>query len=689
MVGTTAAVSVAFWLFLNREEHSHVRRISEVLTRSVEADISTKLGYRIQAQVRLAKLSSVNGRLSHRHWESQAKLFLMDHPGYLAAHWVDATYHVRQVVTAAEGEAYQSVLLATDAPLRRVLESLVNRGEKDATFTPAFRLSNGRSVRRIVVPIFSSETFLGFVIAVVDEEKAFEDILADHAGLGYAVLVFEDNGEEIYRLPGSSPENEKEWGQDVEFHLAGAAWRVRVWPNPRLLDEMESGLPRLELIAGLLIGLLLFATFDYARTAYRTTRAVHDSHGRLLEIISSAMDAIISVDESQRIVVFNQAAEGIFRCPSSEAIGQPLSKFIPERFREAHGQHIQNFGRTGISKRSMSSPGALWGVRADGEEFPLEASISQTKSATEKLYTVIVRDVSVRKRAEEELRRARDELEFRVQERTAELQSTNKKLEAEIGERSQAEESLRDLSGRLLQSKDEEQRRIARELHDSTAQILGALAIDLEKIQQLLPNGDILKAQQLLARSSELVEGATAEIRTISYLLHPPMLDDLGLEGALRWYAAGFSNRSGIQVNVDVQKDLGRFPQELELTLFRLVQEALTNIHRHSGSPTADISVFRDAHQVKLRITDHGHGIRPGILEPVRDARAFVGVGIAGMRERVRQLGGRLEIESGNDGTSIKAMLPIGDDRLRSEHDNNLGDTDGAQASSESPVTRE
>ncbi len=597
MVGTTAAVSVAFWLSLNREEHSHVRRISEVLTRSVEADISTKLGYRIQAQVRLAKLLSVNGRLSHRHWESQAKLFLMDHPGYLAAHWVDATYHVRQVVTAAEGEAYQSVLLATDAPLRRVLESLVNRGEKDATFTLAFRLSNGRSVRRIVVPIFSSETFLGFVIAVVDEEKAFEDILADHAGLGYAVLVFEDNGEEIYRLPGSSPENEKEWGQDVEFRLAGAAWRVRVWPNPRLLDEMESGLPRLELIAGLLIGLLLFATFDYARTAYRTTRAVHDSHGRLLEIISSAMDAIISVDESQRIVVFNQAAEGIFRCPSSEAIGQPLSKFIPERFREAHGQHIQNFGRTGISKRSMSSPGALWGVRADGEEFPLEASISQTKSASEKLYTVIVRDVSVRKRAEEELRRARDEL--------------------------------------------------------------------------------------------ELVEGATAEIRTISYLLHPPMLDDLGLEGALRWYAAGFSNRSGIQVNVDVQKDLGRFPQELELTLFRLVQEALTNIHRHSGSPTADISVFRDAHQVKLQITDHGHGIRPGILEPVRDARAFVGVGIAGMRERVRQLGGRLEIESGNDGTSIKAMLPIGDDRLRSEHDNNLGDTDGAQASSESPVTRE
>ena len=160
------------------------------------------------------------------------------------------------------------------------------------------------------------------------------------------------------------------------------------------------------------------------------------------------------------------------------------------------------------------------------------------------------------------------------------------------------------------------------------------LAIDLQKVQQLVPNGDILKAQELLAQSTELIEQATAEVRTVSYLLHPPILDEFGLEGVLPWYAAGFSSRSGIQVNVDVQPDLGRFPHELELTLFRIVQEALTNIHRHSGSPTADITVFRDAHRVTLQITDHGRGIPPGTLEPAGNARAIVGVGIAGMRER-------------------------------------------------------
>src|SRR6267143_3688278 len=220
--------------------------------------------------------------------------------------------------------------------------------------------------------------------------------------------------------------------------------------------------------------------------------------------------------------------------------------------------------------------------------------------------------------------RAHHELEGRVRERTAQLEQANEAL---------------------LHVQDEERQRIARELHDSTVQILGAVAINLEKVQQLVPDGDPVKVRKLLADGSELVERATTELRTISHLLHPPILDDLGLEGVLPWYAAGFSSRSGIQVKMDVPPDLGRLPHELELTLFRIVQEALTNIHRHSGSPTAEISVFRDAHQVTLQVMDHGGGIPPGVLESAPNATTAVGVGIAGMRERVRQLGGRLEIE--------------------------------------------
>jgi signal transduction histidine kinase len=249
-------------------------------------------------------------------------------------------------------------------------------------------------------------------------------------------------------------------------------------------------------------------------------------------------------------------------------------------------------------------------------------------------------------------------LDLRVRGRTAELQSTNKKLEAEIRERQQTEESLRELSGRILQLQDEEQRRIGRELHDSTVQTLSALAIDLERAQQLIPGGRS-EVRRLLGESAELVERATSEVRTISYLLHPPILDDLGLEDAIQWYAAGFSRRSGIEVNVDLQQDLGRFPRELELTLFRIVQEALTNIHRHSGSPTAQITLSKDAGRVTLQMTDHGSGMRPETLDAIRKARAIVGVGIAGMRERVRQLGGQFEIGGDSNGTLIRVVLPI------------------------------
>lgn len=281
-----------------------------------------------------------------------------------------------------------------------------------------------------------------------------------------------------------------------------------------------------------------------------------------------------------------------------------------------------------------------------------------------------------------ELGRALDELESRVQ-RTAELQLSNKALGAEIKERKEAEEALQELSGQLLRLRDEEQHRLARKLHDSTVQIMAALAIDLERAQQLVPGGDSLTVRKLLVDSSEFVERATVELRTISYLLHPLILDDLGLGGVLPGYAAGFSSRSGIHANVDVPPDLGRLPHEMDVTLFRIVQEALTNVQRHSASPTVDITVTCDEHGITVQIADHGHGMPPDTLELVRDAKAMVGVGIAGMRERVRQLGGRLEIESDSSGTLIRATLPLASVGL----DANTPENNAAEASPEKPTT--
>ena len=225
--------------------------------------------------------------------------------------------------------------------------------------------------------------------------------------------------------------------------------------------------------------------------------------------------------------------------------------------------------------------------------------------------------------------------------------------------RKSTEQALRDVSGRLLQSQNEERRRIARELHDSTAQNLAALAMNLSLI---LKAGGTLdaKASSRLKESEDLARQSCREIRTLSYLLHPPELEDGDLWSAVRWYTEGFSNRSGIRVDLTIPKasQAGRLPEHIETTLFRIVQESLANIHRHSGSPRARIRFARGRSGVTMVVRDQGRGLRAGKGQPVMSP-ALMGVGIAGMRERVQQLGGRLEIDSSARGTAVKVTLPL------------------------------
>jgi len=228
----------------------------------------------------------------------------------------------------------------------------------------------------------------------------------------------------------------------------------------------------------------------------------------------------------------------------------------------------------------------------------------------------------------------------------------------DVTERLQSEAALRELSARLLAAQDEERRRIARELHDTTAQHLAALSLNLAAITRLLANPPP-KAEQMLADSLKLVGMAAQEVRTTAYLLHPPLLEAAGLVGAVRDYASGFAKRSGIVVGLEMQDDLGRLPPEAELALFRVVQEGLANIHRHSGSARATIRLACEAGFVTLQIKDTGHGIPMRTYAALSSKPGAVGVGIAGMRERLHQLKGRLEIESGPNGTTVSATMPV------------------------------
>ena len=227
----------------------------------------------------------------------------------------------------------------------------------------------------------------------------------------------------------------------------------------------------------------------------------------------------------------------------------------------------------------------------------------------------------------------------------------------DITERKRTEEALRQVSGRLLRLQDEERRRIARELHDSTAQTLTALIMNLSVIQKSAARlGE--KARHAFAESLVLAKQCSREVRTISYLLHPPLLEELGLVSALRHYVDGYTQRSGIRVELEVAPDFNRLPQEIELALFRVVQESLINIHRHSGSSTARVRVSRDSNAVMLEVMDAGRGMPPEMLDRTKRIFPGLGVGIAGMQERLEQLGGLLETDSGSQGTTVRAILP-------------------------------
>jgi two-component system, NarL family, sensor kinase len=237
-------------------------------------------------------------------------------------------------------------------------------------------------------------------------------------------------------------------------------------------------------------------------------------------------------------------------------------------------------------------------------------------------------------------------------QQTAELTRTNA-LRQEIEDRTLAESVLRKLSQRIVQSQDQERRRIARELHDSIGQHLAAITMSVSMFGSRLPPEFLPDVEEILRQINSCIQ----DVRTISHLLHPPLLDEVGLSSALNWYVGEFSRRGGIQVDLEMPSELGRMKAEVETAIFRIVQESLTNIHRHSGAKNARISIGHGNGTIKISISDAGRGISKETLK--RIAAGQSGVGVTGMRERVKQLGGTFQIRSNDPGTTLDVELPF------------------------------
>jgi len=344
-------------------------------------------------------------------------------------------------------------------------------------------------------------------------------------------------------------------------------------------------------------------------------RKIIDDLRKQSELLHLAHDAIIVRDVDSVMLFWNRGAEETYGWSAAEACGNVSHQFLRTEFPEP----------LDLIHEKLLKQGS-W----EGELSHL------TKSG--KRITVASRQV----------------LQWDQKGRTTGVLEINR----DITSRRDAEEALRNLSARLLQLQDEERRRIARELHDSTGQSLAALVIHLSAINARLVETDAV-AGEMLREAIELSQKASDETRTLSYLLYPPTLDYAGLQSALEWYIEGFTQRSKVKVELDVSIGRERLAEIVERTLFRVVQESLTNIYRHSGSEKAKVRISRDGALVHLEVTDHGKGIPNEVLAALNSSGGQLGVGIRGMRERVRQLGGWLQIRSGETGTTIVSSLPV------------------------------
>ena len=344
------------------------------------------------------------------------------------------------------------------------------------------------------------------------------------------------------------------------------------------------------------------------------------SEARLRGILDSAMDAIITVDERQHIVLFYEAAELVFGCPRHEALGAPLSWFIPERFRGGHGEHVSRFGQTGATTRRMGAQRIVMGLRRNGEEFPIEASISQIEEQGQRFFTVILRDVTERDRAQRALERSREE--------------------------------IRALAVSASSAREQEMNRIARELHDELGQALTSLKMDLSWIREHMGEASTA-AKTKLAAMQVLLDGTVAATRRISSNLRPLMLDDLGLPAAAEWQVQNFSARTGIPAELAMGQNLD-LEGPYATAVFRVLQESLTNIAKHAGASSVEVALDREGDTVTLLVRDDGKGFATDAA-PGRNC-----FGLLGMRERVQLLKGEVAIESSpGRGTTVEMRLPL------------------------------
>jgi len=556
----------------------------------------------------------------------------------------------------AAGDA--AVLIATGAHREGIEQTLKKRG-----------MEIGQAVRDgRLIALDATETLAKFMVNGLPDGERFRAVIGDRlaqaassvAGKGRRIAAF---GEMVNILWATGNYEaalhlEQLWNQLAEQHSFSllCAYPIAGFNNTRHTDaflkicaEHSAVFPSesFPLMSREDDRLRSVSLLQQQAVALQSESALLQSEQRFRLFVEAVRDyAIFVLDPQGIITTWNTGAERIKGYKPWEIIGQHFSVFYPEEDLKSR----KPWRELEVAAQEGRFEDEGWRLRKDGSKFWASVIITAIRDADGRLHGFgkVTRDLTEKMLAHQELEKALVDLKKEVAER----RGAEKRLH-------NSEESLRKLSLHLLRTQDEERKRIGRDLHDSLGQCLAILKINLDSLQLSLPSSEET-ALSKVAQCLQLSEEAIREVRTIAYVLYPPMLEELGLNSAISWYLDGFASRSHIKMSFDIAPDFQRLARPAELVLFRVLQESLTNVHRHSESPTAHVRLFEENGSVVLEIEDEGRGFPPAMLDLNNDdLPSSFGVGLRGMNERLRDLGGKIEFRPGKKkGAIVRAVLP-------------------------------